>query len=71
MTRYGMAIDLRRCIGCQACATACKFANNLPKDLSYNVVYTKADDDWNTLGTQWCAGLSQTTTRVARSPIAR
>ena len=51
MTRYGMAIDLRRCIGCQACATACKFANNLPKDLSYNVVYTKADDDWNTLGT--------------------
>ena len=41
MTRYGMAIDLRRCIGCQACAAACKIANNLPKELTYNVVYTK------------------------------
>ena len=40
MTRYGMAIDIDRCIGCQACAAACKIANNLPKDITYNVVYT-------------------------------
>ena len=47
MTRYGMAIDIDRCIGCQACAAACKIANNLPKDITYNVVYTKTDHDWD------------------------
>lgn len=46
MARYGMAIDLHRCFGCQTCAAACKIANNLPKGLNYNVVYTKGDDDF-------------------------
>lgn len=50
MTRYGMALDLNRCFGCQACAAACKVANNLPKDLVYNVVYTKTDKDYSTFG---------------------
>ena len=27
--RYGMAIDLERCIGCQTCQIACKSENNL------------------------------------------
>lgn len=45
MTRYGMAIDLSRCFGCQACAAACKVANNLPKEVTYNVVYTRTDED--------------------------
>ena len=40
MTRYGMAIDTRRCFGCQTCAAACKIANNLPKGLAYNRVLT-------------------------------
>lgn len=40
MTRYGMAIDLTRCFGCQTCAAACKVANNLPKDIVYNRVLT-------------------------------
>ena len=40
MTRYGMAIDLHRCFGCQTCAAACKVANNLPIELVYNRVST-------------------------------
>lgn len=50
MTQYGMAIDLKRCFGCQTCAVACKIANNLLKGLSYNVVFTKNDDDYRNPG---------------------
>ena len=44
MTRYGMAIDLSRCIGCNTCAVACKVTNNLPKDVWWNVVHTEGRD---------------------------
>ena len=40
MTRYGMAIDLNRCFGCQTCAAACKIANNCPIELQYSRVDT-------------------------------
>jgi molybdopterin-containing oxidoreductase family iron-sulfur binding subunit len=40
MARYGMAIDIKRCFGCQTCAYACKMANNLPKDMMWNRVLT-------------------------------
>ena len=44
MTRYGMAIDQSRCIGCHACAMACKIANNMPADVVYNRVITVGSD---------------------------
>ena len=44
MTRYGMAIDLSRCIGCNTCAVACKVSNNLPKDVWWNVVHPEGRD---------------------------
>ena len=46
-----MALDLGRCFGCHTCEAACKISNNLPKNLAYNVVYTKSDDDYGTFGT--------------------
>ncbi|MEC4184647.1 4Fe-4S dicluster domain-containing protein [Adlercreutzia sp. R21] len=56
MTRYGIAVDLNRCFGCQACAAACKVANNLPKDVAYNVVYTKGDEDYSVFGSAVVGG---------------
>lgn len=47
MTQYGMAIDLKRCFGCQTCAVACKIANNMPVGKAFNIVYTKDDNDFS------------------------
>ena len=38
MTRYAMAIDQRRCIGCHSCSVACRTWNDLPMDIIYNPV---------------------------------
>ena len=38
MTRYAMAIDQRRCIGCHSCSVACRTWNELPIDIIYNPV---------------------------------
>lgn len=35
MARWGMVFDLRRCIGCNACAVACKQENSLPNGVFF------------------------------------
>ncbi len=40
MTRYGMVIDTKKCIGCHVCAMACKTENNLPNDVWWNRILT-------------------------------
>ena len=39
--QYGMAIDLRKCIGCQTCAVACRVANNVPDGVWWNRILTE------------------------------
>lgn len=38
--RYAMAIDIKRCTGCNSCSVACKVENNLPNEIWWNRILT-------------------------------
>lgn len=40
MTRWAMVIDLKKCVGCQACTIACQMKNELPLGMFWNIVTT-------------------------------
>jgi len=46
--RYGMAIDLKTCIGCHSCSVACKSSNNLPNHMWWNRVMTIGGEQMDT-----------------------
>jgi Fe-S-cluster-containing dehydrogenase component len=41
MARYGMVIDLSRCVGCHACAMACKAEHGTPSGVWWGKVLTR------------------------------
>jgi phenylacetyl-CoA:acceptor oxidoreductase subunit 1 len=38
MNRWGMVVDLNRCVGCQTCTIACKHANDTPPGVQWRRV---------------------------------
>lgn len=41
--RWGMAVDLERCIGCWSCAVICKSENDIPLGMWWNRILTEGD----------------------------
>ena len=48
MTRYGFAIDLKRCVACGTCLLACKIENNVPENIQWNRVLTDGGPEHET-----------------------
>ena len=45
---YGMVIDTKRCVGCNACTVACKMAKNVPQDIFWTRALTDGGEMMDT-----------------------
>lgn len=46
MAHYGMVIDLRRCVGCQACTASCKVENGTRPGIFWNRVLDREEGQY-------------------------
>ncbi|MED3550898.1 4Fe-4S dicluster domain-containing protein [Cytobacillus praedii] len=44
--KWGMVIDLKKCVGCDTCTVSCKAENRTPPGMSYNVVLETIKGDY-------------------------
>jgi molybdopterin-containing oxidoreductase family iron-sulfur binding subunit len=66
--RYVLVIDVSKCIGCRACAVACKSNNNLPDGIWYNrVLSTGANIDADYLADGGIAAVASNSDLVSGS----
>ena len=64
--RMGFVIDAKYCVGCSACAVACKVENNLPDDIWWNRILTRGGDNVDTPSGTYAEGNLQ----LAYRPVA-
>ncbi len=58
MTRYGMAIDTKRCYACNKCSMACKVEHNLPNNVLWSRARTVGGEQFLTPEGEYPHGLS-------------
>jgi molybdopterin-containing oxidoreductase family iron-sulfur binding subunit len=51
--RYGMVIDLVRCVNCKACTVACKLENKTPPGVAYNPVIEEEIGEFPYVQRRW------------------
>lgn len=44
MTKYGMAVDTKRCMGCNMCTMSCRVDHNLPSEVLYSKALTEGGE---------------------------
>jgi phenylacetyl-CoA:acceptor oxidoreductase subunit 1 len=50
MARYGMVVDLKRCVGCHACTMACRAENGTPVGMWWAKVHVREVGQYPTTG---------------------
>ncbi|MBR2789411.1 MAG: 4Fe-4S dicluster domain-containing protein, partial [Eggerthellaceae bacterium] len=56
MARYGIVVDVTRCMGCHTCSMACKMENNVPEGIWWNRVLTDGGESMDTYRGEYGSG---------------